>query len=507
MLAGGDELQHLQSELQAVKRALQNGGAYLGMTGETLQRYLLQLNEKENLVLSRQLQATQVQTGNAGGHAGGAARNGAAYPSQATVLQPPPPVARPQPRPPPNDAGGAPRAFDKSSLQAVLAHMCDYEAVAVESAKALKALSALAYEDATLVGKESNVQEQLRRLVALHPDHAGVQLNAMRAYRNMAYEPPVALGYLANATVLKTIVTTLSRSEGTPNESASEAVARIVSAETNPDRVEGSTGPASGSSTALTALYVAAASSEQVVQDATVKLLLQLISNEVADPKLVARSLMSAVPCVKEDHVLAAGWLALGKALAQKAEPPLPQDIADCSGINAAIGIMEAQAADGAVQLVGIEALSSMVGSRWAALQQFAEGRGIARIEAAMAAHGSVAILQTKGVRALASGLAWRDDVLEKSGYSHERCVRLTKAAMRQHVGEVELQAAALEALAKYIDKLKCVDLIASEGGDGLVKTVMMNHPQAKNIQQWGRVVLNGIGVEQDWVPQGAPQP
>jgi hypothetical protein len=385
--------------------------------------------------------------------------------------------------------------------------MCEYEAVPLECAKTTKALSALAYDNASLVGKDSKVQEQLARLVALHPDHQVLQANAMRTYRNMAYEHTVAMDYLANPHTLKVIINTLSRFEGTPNESASEAVARIVLAETNPDRVEGSTGPASGSSTALAALFVAAASSDSTSQDATVKLVMQLVSNEVAEPKLVAKSLMSAVATVRTDPLLTTGWLALAKSLAQKAEVPLPQEITDCNGINAAISLMEAQAPCGPAQLVGIEALASMVGSRWSALQQFAEGKGIARIEEAMAVHPSLAILQTKGVRALASGLLWRDDVLQKSGYSHERAVRLTKAAMQRHVGDADLQAAALEALTKYIDKAKCVELVAGERGEELIKTVVTHHHDTKNVQHWGKIVLNGIGVDKEWAPKGTTQP
>ena len=52
---GGDELAQVQSELQAVKQALDEGTMYLGMKSETLQRFLLQLNEKEILLLSKQL--------------------------------------------------------------------------------------------------------------------------------------------------------------------------------------------------------------------------------------------------------------------------------------------------------------------------------------------------------------------------------------------------------------------------------------------------------------------
>ena len=50
-----DELTEVQMELHVVKAALRSCGDHLGMKGETLQQYLLQLNQKENILLSRNL--------------------------------------------------------------------------------------------------------------------------------------------------------------------------------------------------------------------------------------------------------------------------------------------------------------------------------------------------------------------------------------------------------------------------------------------------------------------
>eukprot|EP00933_Yihiella_yeosuensis_P045936 TRINITY_DN41373_c0_g1_i1.p1 TRINITY_DN41373_c0_g1~~TRINITY_DN41373_c0_g1_i1.p1 ORF type:complete len:664 (-),score=127.37 TRINITY_DN41373_c0_g1_i1:42-2033(-) len=53
-------LAEVQAELQAVKAALRSDGTYLGLSGESLQRYLLQLNEKENLLLSERVHGTRL---------------------------------------------------------------------------------------------------------------------------------------------------------------------------------------------------------------------------------------------------------------------------------------------------------------------------------------------------------------------------------------------------------------------------------------------------------------
>lgn len=51
-----DALSQIQDEVRAVRSALQSGGSFLGMTGEPLQRYLILLTEKENILLSQRAQ-------------------------------------------------------------------------------------------------------------------------------------------------------------------------------------------------------------------------------------------------------------------------------------------------------------------------------------------------------------------------------------------------------------------------------------------------------------------
>lgn len=225
-MASASELASTQAELQSVKRALQSGAAYLGLQGEALQKYLLQLSEKENLLLSKQLHSMAAQdsfepllpatasSGPTRGYAAGHVTNGAHQP------------ARPAP------VGDA-KAFNRENLQDVLTHMAEYEAVPAECAKALKALSSLAYSNARSVGKDERVLAALLRAVRLHQSEGAVQLTAMRAISNMAYDQEVALTRLAKSDVMGQLLTSVA-SKSEPKEiaaTASEALARIYAAE------------------------------------------------------------------------------------------------------------------------------------------------------------------------------------------------------------------------------------------------------------------------------------
>ncbi|CAK0799678.1 unnamed protein product [Prorocentrum cordatum] len=169
----GEELSGVQDELKAVKAALRGGGAYLGMSGQPLQTYLLRLSEKENLLISKQLQLLQASDGTPVAHGGGAS---AAEPAA-------PEVPTPRPAPP-----GPPKSLDREDLEAVIAHLQDYESSPPESTKALRALSSLAYADASKVGNDEAALAQLLRLLLIHPDAVQLQLAAMRALCNMAYD-------------------------------------------------------------------------------------------------------------------------------------------------------------------------------------------------------------------------------------------------------------------------------------------------------------------------------
>eukprot|EP00408_Alexandrium_pacificum_P013979 CAMPEP_0171207788 /NCGR_PEP_ID=MMETSP0790-20130122/27753_1 /TAXON_ID=2925 /ORGANISM="Alexandrium catenella, Strain OF101" /LENGTH=316 /DNA_ID=CAMNT_0011673363 /DNA_START=8 /DNA_END=954 /DNA_ORIENTATION=+ len=315
----------------------------------------------------------------------------------------------------------------------------------------------------------------------------------------MAFNQSVSLKRLADPSVMAIFLDAMTTNTDI-GVKASEAIARVVAAcEAGPE----SPAPEAADLGGLTALFAAASggcSWTQVVP----RLLAQLVVNEVVLVSPVAKAFVSAGRQCGPGA--AAGWLSLAKQLsaADCACPELPQPLVDEGAIGAASALMERCVADGPTQLTGIEALSSLVGSRWGGLVAFAEMGGMLRIEAAMRAHEKNEVLQTKGIRALASGIGWPQEIQTKAQYSHKRAVLLTKAAMRQHVESPELQTAALEGLSKYLEKAQCVEDVTEEGGAGLIKAVMARHSTESKVIQWGRSVLGAIGEDRNWAPRAA---
>ncbi|CAE8581584.1 unnamed protein product, partial [Polarella glacialis] len=476
MTSADSELFNTQVELQAVKKALRDGGAHLGLKGEALTRYLLQLNEKENLLLSKQLRSM-------------AAKDhfepllpAAASPTMSMVPMTTTNGSVPPPRPAPD---GQPKAFDRESLAEVLTHMIEYEAVPTECAKSLRALSSLAYANARCVGEDDRALPVLLRVLTLHPSEGVVQLTAMRALCNMAYDQAMAMKRLAHPDVMGGLLLAMAV-DAEPKETAaraSEALARIVAAEVKPEGESSSSPPAeklevpAGSSGALVSLFVAASRGEALAREAVPRLLAQLASNEVMEAKVAAEGFVKA----EQECRMAsegAGWLAQAKVLSSSEALlfELPAALVEAGAVRAAAGIMTRFLQDATVQLTGIEAMSSLVGNRWAGLRAFADVGGMERVEEAMKEHCGNAIIQTKGVRALGSGVQWPQEVQERARYSFRRAVELTKLAMSQHAVDVELQIASLEALEKYLLKTKCVQEVKESGGEGLVKMMMTTH-------------------------------
>lgn len=506
MESGG--LAEIQHELQAVKRALRDGAVHLGMRGENLQRYLLQLNEKENLLLSQQLRHMSV-SGAADGldsYAAGAMANGF---GGAALLRAA--AKAPAREPPP----GPPKVFNRDDVVEVLMHMSEYEAVPQECNRALRALSTLAYADASRVGSDDRVIQQLLRLLALHPSDENIQIGAMRALCNMAYDQVVAVTRLVEPGVSAALLAAVARPEdlkdkakgGEASAKAGEAVARIVAAEVNPDGDVATTRPPPDARGPLASLFLTASAGEASWQAAIPRLVSQLVANEVVEPAAIAERFAIAGLSASCNSV-AVGWLNLAKQLSAMDAtcPELPQALVDAGAIRTAAQLMERLAHEGATQLAGVEAMSALVGNRWAGLQAFAEVGGMRRIEAAMSSHGGDSVLQTKGVRALASGIQWPEDVQQKAGYNPRKAVELTKAAMAQHGDCIELVQAVLEALSKYLDKLRCKEDVAEGGGEGLVKAAMVRHAAVPQVQQLGRAVLEGLGVGRGWAPGSAQQ-
>ncbi|CAJ1329221.1 unnamed protein product, partial [Effrenium voratum] len=294
---------------------------------------------------------------------------------------------------------------------------------------------------------------------------------------------------------------------------ASEALARIIAAEVKPDSDGGGPPPEqpvqlpAGSPGALCGLFLAACRGEAACKEIVPQLLTQLSSNEVTEARQAAEGFTR---CEQECKIPAdgVGWLSLAKILSPvDSVRDLPAALVEAGAIRAAASIMTRFVDDSMVQLTGIEAMSSLVGNRWAGLRAFADVGGMERVEEAMRRHGQDAVIQTKGVRALGSGVQWPQDIQERARYSHRRAVEITKNAMSQHGSDIELQIAALEALAKYLDKTKCVADIKEAGGEGLVKMMMTTHRSNAKVQQWGQHVLTGIGADPNWAPKTGASP
>jgi hypothetical protein len=504
------ELGEIRAELQTVKRALNDGSTFLGMKGEPLTRYLLQLQEKENLLrqhslLSHQMRHMSVSGGN-GDLPSVAATNGSkASARPAVVLEP----ARPAPE-------GEPKAFNKDSQSEVVEHMTVYEAVPLEAVKALRCVSSLAYANAASVGGDDRLVAQLLRLVALHPAEQNVETAAMRALCNMAYDQDISVKKLTNSGVLTALLAAVSLPAGSKEKTrsgeaaakAGEALARIVAAEVNP---EGNGMPAKlvvpEVDGPLVGLFVAAGSGEAAVQEAVPRLIQQFVANEVCEVKALAQRFGTAAQTAGSDASVAIGWMSLAKLLASTDDtvPQLPQALVDAGAIKSASGLMERLPDEASLQLAGVEAMSALVGNRWGGLQCFAEVGGMKRIEAALEKHGDATVLQTKGIRALASGIQWPQDVQQKAGYNSAKAVALTKTALSQHSDAAELIQAGLEALSKYLDKLKCKDLVMENGGESLVKQIMTRHTSNQPVCNAGRTVLDHLGVDRSWKPGETP--
>eukprot|EP00927_Polykrikos_kofoidii_P072541 TRINITY_DN68641_c0_g1_i1.p1 TRINITY_DN68641_c0_g1~~TRINITY_DN68641_c0_g1_i1.p1 ORF type:complete len:578 (+),score=81.22 TRINITY_DN68641_c0_g1_i1:89-1735(+) len=541
-----EDFADLQTEIRAIKNALRDGTVFLGMTGEKLQRYLLQLNEKENLLLSHKLRnmPTEEQVSSAANHEGGPIPTGAT-PRVASVSEPsalqveeadasstvvPPGSAELQAEGPASSRPGVSpvaalprvvardspvgptRALDRFSLENVTAHLVDYESSSVESAKALRCLSSLAYTDADAVGGNDRVLPQILRTIGIHFDDDQVQLAAMRAFCNMAYSSSISLNKLATDNgVVVTLVDAMVRHEKKEiGAKAGETVARMVAAEVGTTSTDGEApNPPQAVDSACTQSPLAvllAASLENSSGDHVVaeKLVTQLISNEVVDVPMVASRFVASASIVRPSATASASWLRLARALCSPNEyEDMPSGLVEEGAIAAAADLVTSHAADGSVQLAGIESLSSLVGSRKSGLDKFAAVKGMQILENAMRAHADEVILQTKCTRALASGLIWDPEVQQKSGYNWRNSVKLTKAAMARHGSDVDLQIAGLEALTNYLEHLACIEEVKADGGEGLVKAILIRHLNVPKLVNHAKNLFRALGLPDDWTPKG----
>jgi len=476
------ELEEIKAELRAMKQAMRSGAAHLGMKGDKLIEYFLQLNDKENLLLGQLVKSSAdapLQIAVGGGYpAAPGSQNG-------TVTVGPPRIMQ----------GPAP-AFDRSNLSSVVEHMHVCEADATESGKGLRALSSLAYSGTAAVIADQRALHQVMRLMALHPESEGVQLCACGVICNMAYDTSCALGAIADARILTSLVGCLGRSSKGTVAKATEAIARIVGAGAMDTTVAADLAAAKETACKqLGKLFSAIVlSTDSACGPNIVKICEQLAQNEVVDCPCIAKAAMAA-----SEHVACAPhascWLEITKCLSgdKAMKSDQQQALVEVGAISRSVGFMAQFHSDASLQLAGIECVSTLVGVLWDALEAFAKAAGAHQIENALKDHIDDPAVQTKGLRALSSGVAWPRDVQVKSGYSWANTVCITKVAMEKHQHDPELQVVALESLAKCLEALPCAQEIKSDGGDELIKNVLAQHTSVARLQTAGKTVLRHL--------------
>merc|ERR1719265_580110 len=398
---------------------------------------------------------------------------------------------------------GDPAAFDRDSLSSICSHLTTYEASAKECAKALKALSPLAYSKPKETGENSKIVQQVLRLLALHPTDDFVQLYGIKVLGNIASDPSVALNVICTKEVLGAIVACRARKPDSAdiNTRSSEAVVCAVRAQVN------STAAIAPDKTALRCLFAAIVASPA---DAQIQVVVKLLE-QIVDPEqqlltlgIVAKSFIEAGPYSPDSGQEALGWLKVCGALAaapvhegRTEKPVLPTqamagrtapefeggtslaiELVKHGAMNVVAKVMQALSANGHAQFLGMGTISSLVGDSKPALGTFAELKGTGLIEAALIGHPNDLSVQARGIRALAGATMWPKFILEKTGYTYQRAIEITKAGMKNNPDALELQNVSGLPLVRYlacgtreIDPVDVTDSVKADGGVALIKT------------------------------------
>lgn len=416
--------------------------------------------------------------------------------------------ANPLPSQPPQD-------FDRESLAAVVAHMTKYEASPKECSKALKALTSLAYANAAIVGNHAEALPQVLRILRIHPGEEKVLVGGAKALCNMSYDADVALKKLSSNDVIGAFVKLVAVALEAGGQStsskevcvkASEAIARVVAAEVGPQGgAEGTAVPPEQGP--LRILFTVTAYEDAAGRKAVVKLVDDLVKNEVATPDFLVQRLVDlANQSGAFAGATAAAWLMLIKQVAMAEIADTFSDaLIQKNGIGSVSNLMLVQPNSGLVQLAGMEAMSALIGTSIVGLQAFADSGGVTRIETAMSNHPDDTGIQTKGIRSLASGVVWPEEIRVAAKYDFKNGIRLTKAAMAKHPKLEELQSAGLEALRRYFEKAKCLEQVKEDGGIDLVKEAVTLVYHVEKARKAGESVLASLG-EKDWKPEGVAE-
>jgi len=426
---------------------LQQHSSYLGISASDLSTYVAQLREKERLL--SQIAQFQVQH------------------LKPARLAPPGPAA----------------TFDRCSLPNVVQHMLDYEAVASECTKALRALASLAYNDVNEVAAHGSGMAQLLRLVQLHSDD-NIQLWAMKCLTHLAFSPDVARRELANLDVLDVLMAARqSANSAEVRKYANEATARIIAAESS-----------ARPSGALLHIFRAEAKfvGMQSVQRPTN--LQHILSDlEEFDVNILVERFIEAAPASETCEIdEAVGWLSLLVNLLGQIPLVCP------AAVTITTSLMDAFPRCCPIQKQGVAAMSALAASHGGPLQ-LAEAKGVKRVETALGAPAEDAELPASCINFLVSVLDWPFEIQKLCDVDYLRVVSLTKEAMQTHLDVVSLQVAALQGLAKIVEVLSVASDMKAGGAEGLIKTVLAHHKDQKQVWTWGRILLDNMGLDRHW--------
>jgi len=156
------------------------------------------------------------------------------------------------------------------------------------------------------------------RICTIHTGVEKVQLVAVRSLCNMAYDAPMARARLRDPSILAALIGAMAAHPDAKDIEAksSEAVARIVLSESHPE-VEAGASPVSAADKglALSGLFAAAMPGESSWHTVALRLVAQLLANEVIKPPAVAQQFAEAADAARGsgDGTAAAalGWRVL----------------------------------------------------------------------------------------------------------------------------------------------------------------------------------------------------
>jgi len=101
-----------------------------------------------------------------------------------------------------------------------------------------------------------------------------------------------------------------------------------------------------------------------------------------------------------------------------------------------------------------IEAVARIISTSVEGLRMFLQLEGARIIQEIMQRHPKDKILQGRGIRALASGVDWPEDLQKLAKFNFPQLVKLTQDAIEQHSDSAWLTCAAFEGFYKFLPRL-----------------------------------------------------